>query len=201
MRKPNIMYFINNLFSRRKVNTTTMKEVNVAKVPSLYEKHRMNDGVITKEMKLLIKRNKQLLLDNQISIKKIRFVFSPSFTYDIDKDIVNPEYEVMIPTDGRGIYMSSLPEISINKPKNFIRIIVKNFMTADNYELLKNVVESSRKGIVIFITDETITLFKDYGDIPYEFGVYTDVIRFADLDEHINEYLERNKQVNELLNS
>jgi hypothetical protein len=51
-----------------------LKEVKFFKNKIVYEKHIVgNSGEYNDDQKTLINKNKQLLLDNQVSINKIRF--------------------------------------------------------------------------------------------------------------------------------
>lgn len=146
----------------------------------------MNNDEIMRE---LVKWNKGLLLNNQVPISKIRFVFQPSFTYDVDRDVVNPKYQVMLPVDEKGLFVKDAVVVEIGKPANIIRVNVKSYRTDNNYEYLKVILKYSKKGVAIYIgTDNQINYFTGEAD-HVKFSVDCEVIRFANLDEEIQEYL------------
>lgn len=85
------------------------KKVNIFEGKTIYEKRSVgNDGELLDWQKELITKNRNLLLDNQVPINKIRFVFQPSFEYDVDKNVINPIYDVMIPIDGEKEELKSI---------------------------------------------------------------------------------------------
>jgi hypothetical protein len=127
---------------------------------------------INSYQKNLINLNRNLLLFNQVPINKIRFVFQPTFIYEVDADRVNPEYDVLTPTNRiTGNVISSLPKIEMNKPLNIIYITVNTYRTINNYDLLKQLLKKSKRGVVIYISDVE--------------SVNNDMIRFINLDEEI----------------
>lgn len=148
------------------------------------------DSMINDEiLRELVKRNKALLLDNQVPIGKIRFVFQPSFTYDVDRDVVNPKYQVMLPIDEKGLFVKDAAVIEVGKPENVIRVNVRSYRTDDNYEYLKSLLKYSKRGLAIYIGNDTqISYFTGEAD-PVKFSVDCEVIRFANLDEEVQEYL------------
>ena len=164
-----------------------LKEVKFFKNKIVYEKHIVgNDDKYNDDQKTLINKNKQLLLDNQVSINKIRFVFSPNFTYDINNNIINPNYEMLIPINANnGKFSKNSPIIEINKPKKLIHVSVNNYSVSDNYIFIKTMVKKSKLGVVIMLADEITTLLNGK-TIQYLFGVDSDVIRLIDLDDVIN---------------
>lgn len=162
----------------------------------VYKPYNMGgDSMINDEMlRELVKKNKTLLLNNQVPISKIRFVFQPTFTYDIDKDVVNPKYLIMLPTDEKnGLFVKDAAIVEIGKPENIIRITVKNYRTDDNYAYLKTILKYCKKGIIIYIGENNdINYFTGEAE-PHKFSVDCDVIRFANLDEEIQIY--KNQQI------
>ncbi len=164
-----------------------IKNINIFKDKIVYEKHTLgNNGEISNSFKALVNTNKQLLLDNQVPINKIRFVFQPSFTYDIDNNIINPKYDIALPINGNnGLFANDQPVIEINKPKNIMMIPVNSYKVDDNYEFIKSILKNSKLGVVIMLADEIVTKF-DGSKEPYQFSVDSEVIRLINLDEAIN---------------
>lgn len=155
-----MIQFIKKLFSR-------------TKTPVMYKKYTINDRPLTPEMKSLIKVNQRLLLDNNIPIKKVRFVFTPLFQYDIDADEINPKYDVLLSPN------ILLPPIYIDKPQNMVEVRVSNYYTENNYEKIRELVKSSNTGIVIYLSEKELEDEVFYG---HRFGVDSETIRLVDLD-------------------
>jgi len=107
--------------------------------------------------------NRKTLRLNGVNTNKIRFVSTPVFGYDVDDNVINPQYDVCIPLNGKG------EVIEINKPKNFATVIVNTYKVEDNYEFLAELVKNTKKGIVICIDTR--------------FRIETDTLRLRDLDE------------------
>jgi hypothetical protein len=162
------------------------KYVNIFKNKIVYEKHTLgSNGEVSNLFKVLVNTNKQLLLDNNVPINKIRFVFQPTFTYDIDNNTINPKYDVLLPINGNnGLFANDHPVIEINKPKSLIRISVNSYRIDDNYEFIKHVVKNSKLGVVIMLANEIVTHL-DGSEEPYNFSVDSEVIRLINLDEAI----------------
>lgn len=155
------------------------------------------DSMINDEiLRELVKKNKALLLENRVPIGKIRFVFQPSFTYDIDKDVVNPKYQVMLPTDEKnGLFVKDAAIIEIGKPENVIRINVRSYRTDDNYAYLKAVLKYVKRGIAIYIGESNdINHFTGEAE-PHKFSVNCEVIRYANLDEEVQEHLNQKEAI------
>jgi hypothetical protein len=166
------------------------------KSKTVYHKHTVGTEVIDKKMRDIIHYNRNLLLDNRVSINKIRFVFQPVFTYDVDKDVINPKYEIMLPFDYKtGQFRNNEPIIEIKKPENIIGITVDTYKFDNNFAQLKEILKNSKLGIVIFIYDDTILNPFTKNEIPYKFGVDTDIIKYADLDEKVREYKNNKSQI------
>lgn len=96
----------------------------------------------------LLKICKNQLLSNGISIHKIRFVNETSFIYDVDNNVINPQYKVMMPNNSKN------PIIEIDKPLNTMRVFLGENRTDNNFELLKNITKKSKRGIVLLLSDE-----------------------------------------------
>jgi len=117
-----------------------------------YEKIVMNDHENTEKQKEMIKFVTGILSVNQIPINKIRFVFMPSFLYDIDKDKINPVYQIMMPNlvnKGRKKRLI----LEIGKPENSFTIKINEYVDIDDYETIKPIVKSSKKGMVMYINE------------------------------------------------
>lgn len=140
----------------------------------------------------LVKANRDLLSLNGINLNKVRFVFNPMFQYDIDADIINPNYMVLIPTKKNGLYDKKSGILEIKKPKNVISVAVNTYMVKDNYKYIKQLVKKSKRGIVIYI-NTTPDVIK-----PDEFGegysVDSESLRLRDLDE-IKINIEETEQI------
>lgn len=103
---------------------------------------------ISRENLDLMQKCKGQLIDNSIPLGKIRFVFQKSFTYDVDNNIVNPQYKTMIPHNKKH------PVIEIDKPKNLMTVFVGENRTHNNMEHLKRLVKKSKRGVVIMVSDD-----------------------------------------------
>lgn len=178
-----------------------IKEVSIFEGRTVYEKHSMGtDGEITGDwQKDLINKNRQLLLDNQVPINKIRFVFTPIFTYDIDNNIINPKYDVMLPINGsNGLFAKNAPLIELNKPKNLISVTVHNYKVEDNYEFIKLMAKKTKRGLVYFVVDEMVDDFFKKEKKHYYSGVDAEIIRLINLDDAIEYYKFDTVDENEL---
>lgn len=148
----------------------TSKFPFIQKTKISYLKFEIGDNNELRDFQILIKKYRTLLLENQVPINKIRFVAQPTFMYDIDKDVINPKYHVMLPIDKKtGVMNANYPIIEINKPEKIITISVNTYKYKDNYKLLKEKLKGTKKGIVIY--------YIDY-----------DTIRFSILDEEVEKY-------------
>lgn len=165
------------------------KEVSIFEGKTVYEKHSMgDDGELQDWQKELVKINKALLLDNRVPINKVRFVFQPSFTYDVDKNIINPKYDVMLPINGsNGKVNEKAPLIEIGKPSKFISVNVISYKVDDNYEFIKHMVKKAKRGVAIFIVDEMVTNLKGVKE-RYHSSVDSNIIRMINLDDAIEYY-------------
>ena len=98
--------------------------------PNEYHKVSVNELNSDEKLKKLLAENKELLLLNQVPLDKIRFTFQPTFTYDIDNNVINPNYIILLPTkDGNYfkydnenkispiLFDNTRQPIEINKPK------------------------------------------------------------------------------------
>lgn len=167
-------------------------KVNLFKGKTVYERYAMGDAIPTLDQENLIARNRKLLLDNQVPITKVRFVFQPSFHYDVDKNVVNPKYNEMLPIDGNtGLFVKDAPVISIGKPEKLITVNILGYKVDDNYAFIKGMLKKTKRGLVIFIVDELVyDLFNHNNGVRthYHFGVYTDSIRLVNLDAVVEHY-------------
>jgi len=122
-------------------------------------------GIVNDEN--LVKISKNQLIDNRIPLTKIRFITDLSFTYDVDGDIINPEYKVMLPKKEKH------PIIEIGKPENIMTVFLGENRTSDNYDLLKKILKKSKRGIVLQVGSD-----------------YDEVMWFANLDNAVEFYIE-----------
>ena len=113
----------------------------------------------------LYKNCKTLLSENQIPLKKIRFVYEKSFIYDVDNNKINPEYETIIPIKKKH------PVIEVDKPENTMEVFLGEYRTVDNYATLKQLTGKTKKGIAFLV----------HADIE-------DVMWLTNLDDAINHY-------------
>jgi len=182
-----ILYVILTTFPE--IGNSTKKILKTIKGKTVYHKYIMNTEVMDKKIHDMIRYNRNLLLDNRIPINKVKFVFQPLFTYDVDKDIICPKYEIMLPIDDKtGLFRNNEPVIEIDKPENLILISVKNYKFDNNYAHLKEILKNSKLGIVIMLADEITLNPFTRNEIPYIYSVDSEVIRYADLDEEVREY-------------
>lgn len=118
-----------------------------------YERIVMNDHERTDHQKEMIKFVKGILSVNQIPTNKIRFVFTPSFLYDIDNDKINPVFTIMMPKNFGG--RKKRPIVEIGKPENSIKISFSDYVDIDDTDIIKPVVKASKKGVVMYIDELT----------------------------------------------
>ena len=161
--------------------------VNFFKGRTVYEKYTLGTTDITAMHKNLIKKNQNLLSDHGVPIGKVRFVFHPTFTYDVDKNVINPVYHAFFPMNGdTGRFAKNEPVIEIGKPDKLIMVVVDNYKFDDNYEQLKMELKSCKRGIAIMINDEIIPTVT--GPEIYRFSVDDEIIRYANLDVKVAQY-------------
>jgi hypothetical protein len=154
-----------------------------------------------KKYETLLEKNKKLLLANQINLDKIRFINHPTFNYNIDNNVINPNYIILLPTkDGNYfkydnenkispiLFDNTRQPIEINKPKNLLTISVNNYVVENNYDFIKEKISNTNRGIVIMLADE-IVLDITRKKIPYKFSVESKPIRLIDLDEELKKIL------------
>lgn len=135
----------------------------------VYEKHVIGDNVIPIN---LVKINRDMLLDNQVPINKIRFVTTFEFEYDIDNDVINPKYDVLLPVNlDDGLVDKGEPIIEVKKPINLIKIMLRLYEPNDKFHLIKSILKKSKRGIVIGLYD------------GYDVNSY--IISLVDLDEAV----------------
>jgi hypothetical protein len=171
--------------------------------PNEYQRIKMGSFKLTEEQRILVARNQEVLLLNQIPLAKIRFVFLPFFTYDVDKNEINPCYETFIPLrkDGSGLFDKNAPIIEIDKPKNLIGVSVNTYEVDDNYAFIKKIAKNSKKGIVIFLVDEIIGGLRGFSDekTHYYSSVDADRLRLINLDEAVANISETHETQNLLV--
>jgi hypothetical protein len=153
-------------------------------IPHEYVRMPANSVSLTEKQKALITKNRNLLSLNQIPLNKIRFVFKTTFEYDVDNNIINPHYETFLPLrkDGSGLFDEKAPVIEINKPKNLFQLGVDTYKTDNSYALIKQILKKSKKGVVIFLADDTVSLH-DERTSSYEYSVDSEVIKIFNFDE------------------
>lgn len=148
----------------------TSKFPYLRKIVVRYQNFELGDSDEFDYYQSFVKEYRKILLENQVPINKVRFVFKPTFTYDVDNNVVNPKYNIMLPIDqNTGIMSSNHPIIEIGKPEHLITVSVKTYKYLDNFALLKERLKKNSRGIVIY-------------QIDY------DAVRFADLDEEVLNY-------------
>jgi hypothetical protein len=159
----------------------------------VYEKYSMGAISVTAVQQNLIKKNQNLLSDHGVPINKIRFVFHPQFNYDVDRNVIDPNYYAFFPiNDDNGLFVKDEPVIEVGRPNNLITVVVGNYKTDDNYAYLKETLKRCKIGIAIMINDEIINGIQGE-PIPYKFSVDDEIIRFAVLDDAVEHY--KNSQV------
>ena len=132
-----------------------------------------NCDLLTKSQKELLESCKKVLTDNKVPLNKIRFVLEPSFTYDIDKNIINPPYKRLVSN------CNKYPVIEVNKPKNIMTIIVGEYRTYNNFLVLKEMIKNSKRGLVVLANE-----------IDYQ-----DMIGIVNLDDAIEFYNKQNNYI------
>jgi hypothetical protein len=163
------------------------KKINIFKGKTVYEKYTLGGTTISAKEKKLIHDNQKLLMANQVPINKVRFVFHQQFTYDIDKNIINPVYYAFFPMNGNnGKFIKDEPVIELGKPDKLITVVVGSYQTADNYVYLKETLKRCKRGVAIMIADEIISTVS--GPEVYKFSVADEVIHFAVLDDAVEHY-------------
>lgn len=121
-----------------------------------YQTIVMNDNYLTSKQRELIKFINGILSVDNISINKIRYVFTSSFLYDIDNNKINPVYQVMKPINfGR----KKKPDIEIGKPENSITITFEEFVNIDDFEIIKMFMNLNKKGVVMYINENDFHRF------------------------------------------
>ena len=106
----------------------------------------VNGEELTEVEKKQIKNAKELFTRNEIPINKVRFVFNFTFTYDVDKDIVNPKYTVLVPRKKK----KNNHAIEIDMPENLMTIEMGVYQTDyDDYNNVRSIIKNTKKGVVI----------------------------------------------------
>ena len=115
-----------------------------------YIKVTVNNKKLTDHQKEMIKFITGILSINQIPINKIRFVFTPTFLYDIDNNSINPIFQIMIPNYP---LRKHKPIIEIDKPVNSTTIKFVDYINIDDHQIIKPIVKASKKGVVMYINE------------------------------------------------
>lgn len=113
----------------------------------------------------LLKVCKDLLIENRIPLNKIKFVFDKSFVYDVDNNVINPQYKIILPLKKKH------PVIEVGKPLNTMTVNLAENRGYDNFKILKQIAGKSKKGIALLVSNEL-----------------EDVMWIASLDEAVNFY-------------
>jgi len=125
------------------------------KEPFGFETVIYNDNKLTNNQKVLIKNCRKILNENHVPLNKVRFVLEQQFIYDIDNDIVNPPYKMLLPRNKK------MPIIEIGKPVNTITVFLGKYHTTNNFITLKQTLKGLKRGIVILASGE------DYNEVIY----------------------------------
>jgi hypothetical protein len=67
--------------------------------------------------------------------------------YDIDRNAINPTYKQLVPKNKKQ------PVIEIGKPKNLMTVVVGEYQTENNFDVLKNLIKKTKKGLIILAND------------------------------------------------
>jgi len=113
----------------------------------------------------LYKNCKDILAENQIPLRKIKFVYEKSFIYDVDNNVINPKYKTIVPIKKKH------PVIEVGKPENSMEVFLGEYRTADNYATLKQLTRKTKNGIAFLV----------HADIE-------NVMWLTNLDDAINHY-------------
>ncbi len=159
-------------------NNTPNEYKRVVKIPVM----------IGERERVLIKHSRDILSFHQVPLEKIRFVFTPSFTYDIDKNMVNPEYEMMLPLrkDGSGLFNPKEPVIEIGKPVNFVTITVNEYHVDDSYDFIKQMVKNTKRGVVVYISVDALL------------SIDGNMIWLSNLDDEVKKHNEQHEEIIEI---
>jgi len=130
-----------------------------------YERIVIKDRPKTKRQSDLVKKVKAVLRESRIPTNKIRFVFEPTFLYDIDANEINPVYTVMMPR------RKKKPIIEVDKPANSFVIKFCEFIDIDDDETIKPVVMSSKKGVVMYIDEKNFNFDYNVGAVNLDASI------------------------------
>lgn len=165
------------------------------RTPTQYQRVDVGDD-FSADFEELIKKNKELLRMNGVNLNKIRFIFAPSFHYDIENNVVNPTFTAFIPlrTDGSGDFDEHAPIVEVDKPKETILDTVHSYVVEDNYEFIKELTKRTKRGIVIYIIEHEDAVKDDGTLFSYEYGVDAETLRLRNLDD-VNVDVEETQQI------
>lgn len=60
-----------------------------------YEAVTLDSNVVSEHNYILVKKCRDLLLENRIPLQKIRLVTDTTIIYDVDKNVINPTYNML----------------------------------------------------------------------------------------------------------
>ena len=121
------------------------KHVEVQTPPN-FDTIIVNGEELTEIEKKQIKAARDLFTRNEIPLNKVRFIFDFTFTYDVDKDIVNPKYTVLVPRKKK----KDNHPIEIGVPENLMTIEVGVYQSDyDEFKNVRNIIKNTKKGVVI----------------------------------------------------
>lgn len=138
----------------------------------------------------LVKKNKNLLSDHGINLNKVRFVHTPVFMYDTDKNTLNPTFVAMLPSK------KNAPIVEVGKPKNVFEIKVIEHKVGDNYKFIKYLVDNTKRGVVIYIKRYENAIRYDGTKFLVEEGVDKEILKLIDLDSYnFNNVTDESQQI------
>jgi len=133
-----------------------------------YERIVIEERPKTKRQSDLVKKVKAVLSESRIPLNKIRFIFEPTFLYDIDANKINPVYTIMMPKNpGR----KKKPIIEVDKPANCFTIKFSEFVDIDDAETIKPVVMSSKRGVVMYIDEKNFNFNYSVGAVNLDASI------------------------------
>lgn len=121
-----------------------------------YKTRIIGGDYLTDQQVELIKKNRDILIENGIQIRKVRFVFDYQFEYDPITNTVNPEYRILTPVDRFGNEIEHMSPKTINKPDGLIQLVIQMHQTeyGYHYEYIRQAIKYSENGVVFYINIE-----------------------------------------------
>lgn len=134
--------------------------------------------------------NIDFLKSKGVDESKVRFVFTgPCFLYSVKFNDTEPPYNIMFPVMSNGLFDNSLEPIDLNTDKSLIQISINTYKISDEEwpELIKQI-NSSERGFVFYLHE--FEMIKDFhgNDFRYGSNVFSDRIRYVNLDEEVKKY-------------